>query len=208
MQNISDKIIITGIKKIFNNAGNLLNEAKILLSNKCYARAYTLSQLSLEECGKIHLLIDLLIGRINKETINYKKLMEKFYCHQAKTELSLKLVLTFLSQYSLQNSDKNVKKFIIDYINKLQNLKTQDNLKNESLYVGFQNGIFITPPKSISRKRAEEIYSNVKILHVTTSIVVGKPLSFYKAIANAQKTLPPNCGIDMQNVIDGFSQGK
>ena len=71
---------------IFDNAESLYKEAKLLLDNRFYARAYLLAYFTCEELGKIPIIVGV-IGRLLKnEAVDWKKVMKRFRDHRAKVD--------------------------------------------------------------------------------------------------------------------------
>ena len=76
------------------NAGELLEEAQLLLSKKHYARAYFLALASIEESGKAYLAFDAK-GRNLKDGGVCKKIKERFENHNSKITAAFAGWLTF-----------------------------------------------------------------------------------------------------------------
>lgn len=64
LENVACNNILNGIKKSYDNAVGLINEAEILSESKKWERVYTLCQLAIEELGKVMVLLYLLIEKI------------------------------------------------------------------------------------------------------------------------------------------------
>jgi len=76
---------IHGSYKCLMNAGNLINEAELLIKNHMYARAFYLLIISVEETGKYFLLFSNLMN-IATESIDWKNFWNCFNNHKIKIE--------------------------------------------------------------------------------------------------------------------------
>ncbi len=144
--------IKNGIELSIQNSFELIEEAQILFKNERYSRAYTLTQLSLEEIGKSIMLYDfyntLQIGKRNE--IDFKLFRKNFRDHRIKTFESIVVDL-------LMNGERKSPKFkevVLENFNDIQKNKKgfYDNLKNNSLYVSLDDGVFKKPSEIFEKK--------------------------------------------------------
>ena len=179
LENIAKDKIINGMKKSFNNAEELLNEAFLLKNNSNWARAYSLSQLAIEELAKIPLLFNLLIKRINGYEIDYKQMNRNFLNHSLKTKLSIETEINFYKLYKIENDAKwmdNVIKKAEEFIDKIDEL---NKYKNESLYVTLKGNDFQSPNEIINEEKFNSIYATA----------VMRKMMFKSIVDNSEKNI-------------------
>jgi AbiV family abortive infection protein len=179
LENIAKDNILNGMKKSFSNAEELLNEAFLLRNNKNWARAYSLSQLAIEELAKIPLLFDLLIKRINGYSIDYKEMNRNFLKHHLKTKLSIETEIAFYKLYKIQHNAEWMDKIIRnaeEYINKIEKL---NDYKNESLYVTIKGNNFQSPKEFINEEQFNNIYSTAMM----------RKMMFKNIVDNSEKNI-------------------
>lgn len=155
---ISDKFL-KGVEYSLANSFYLFNDGILLLNNERLCRAYTLFQLSIEESGKVILLLDYYyilkikennLGLIDDDTLKqYHKRIDKiFYSHPQKTDYSMKYELKSLNDYiKNRNLAKNVG--IVKQRDELEldlkNIDALNDLKNHSLYTFIESEQFAQP---------------------------------------------------------------
>lgn len=71
---------------IFDNAESLHKEAKLLLDNGFYARAFLLAYFTCEELGKIPIVVGVIGRMLKNETVDWKKVKKRFRDHKAKVD--------------------------------------------------------------------------------------------------------------------------
>jgi len=173
IENVRTENIINGMKKSFNNADSLLQEADILKSNKKFARAYTLSQLAIEELAKIPMLFDLWIKRINEYDIDYEQFNNNFKHHPEKTKISIAWEIAFFKLYKEHSgedwADNAIKKGE-ELITKIDEL---NKLKNESLYVSIKNEDFQSPNETIDEEKFNSIYGTALLRKMMFKNLIG-----------------------------------
>ncbi len=163
LEKVPNQNIINGMKKSFNNAEALLNEAFLLQSNKMYARAYTLCQFAIEELGKIQILFELWINRINGNLIDYEQLNKNFTDHKIKTKISIQTEIAFFKLMQKQTGYGWIDKIIKNREGLLSNISEINNLKNESLYVSLKEDDFQAPEEVIDEEKYSDIYANASM---------------------------------------------
>jgi len=137
-----------GITLAINNALSLLNESTKLFENKSYARSYTLSHISIEEISKISMLLRIgLLTRINGE-VNWKVFWKKFKDHKNKI-INNSFWVLFFAQYVAGFDEK----WYVENSQKV--IDKKNDLKNNSLYVGFDGNKFYEPSSIVLFEKAE-----------------------------------------------------
>lgn len=158
-----------GIVKVLENAENMIFEADLLYKKGRYPRAYTLSQLAIEEIGKSRLLFSLIMDLKLGNEINYKEANRDFIHHQTKSKSAIvfeTIVLLVMHSNGKGSPDQRKTKFL----NALEELQKEsesiddlNNKKNGSLYVGIVDKKFITPEDVISREMVDGLRTNALI---------------------------------------------
>lgn len=157
LENVPNENLINGMKKSFNNAESLLEEADLLASNKRYARAYCLCQIAIEELAKIWMLFYLWGDRINNKTINYPQLNKDYKNHPIKIKISIEAENVFYKLYEEQTGHEWITKLINQNEELLSQVNDLNNLKNASLYVSIKNGDFQSPIEVIDERKYKSI---------------------------------------------------
>jgi len=150
-------------KAALHNANSLLDEAKLLLSNNYYARAYFLAVASIEETGKAFMAFSSK-GRNLNNTALHKKLKEMFENH------SQKISSAFIGWLT---ESKNPQKSLEAMIDLMIHLKRG---REKSIYVDARNDNTVTIPSQLVRpiaaKHSTEIAENC--LHFTQKFLLEK----------------------------------
>ena len=164
-ENIKISEIKKGIELSIENSFELLRDAEILFENKRYARAYSLSQLALEEIGKSVILFDFYrkLQGDDRKTFDFKTFRRNFRDHKWKTYESIFIELLMKGG----SKSPEFKKFALENFKKIQKNKKghYDNLKNQSLYVSLLNDKFKKPDELFKKEKVLEflIESKAKI---------------------------------------------
>lgn len=137
---------------IFDNAESLHKEAKLLLDNGFYARAFLLAYFTCEELGKIPIVVGVIGHLLKNETVDWKKVMKRFHNHQAKVNSDDFHQYVFGIELDLiHDSDlKWLKEAGVDSTDRV-------NRKNKSTYVGIQGKNVISPLEEITKEHAIEM---------------------------------------------------
>ena len=154
--------IILGITLCTKNAKELFNEGCLLFDNGCVERAFTLFQLSIEEIGKSKILYSLLLNTKMKFEINWKEIDAEFFHHAKKAKASMNYELVAIIVLAWGKKDKEdisgYKKYIDTLISENGVNATKANeMKNNSLYVGYANGKFSAPRDVITKENVESL---------------------------------------------------
>lgn len=159
---MNDKEIEKGFKLVIQNAKDLLVEAKLLFDNGFYARAYSLTQLCIEEIGKSTILSRAILDYYFGEKIDFKY-FEKlgFRKHQEKTKQSLQPELIAIWMFEKSRGKKtNLRDSLIEDFNQIDQY---NKLKNDSLYVGLNDDSFIFPGEVIKKEMAAELIEKAEL---------------------------------------------
>lgn len=138
-----------GIEAILSNAEGLVSEARTLFSMEAFARTFSLAHLAREEISKVGMLQSTAIRLLAEHPVNWKKLMTRLRDHKAKLYLEHvenSLLIQGSSDDPEAKSPLNLAGPVVEFRN---------SQKNDSLYVGIENGKFITPASRFNSKKAE-----------------------------------------------------
>lgn len=138
-----------GIEAILSNAEGLVSEARTLFSMEAFARTFTLAHLAREELSKVEMLQSTAIRLLAEHPVNWKKLMTRLRDHKAKLYLEHvgnSLLIQGSSDDPKAKTQLNLAGPVVEYRN---------SQKNDSLYVGIENGRFITPASHFDSNKAE-----------------------------------------------------
>lgn len=150
MKNLTFEELMIARAKILQNAKNLIIDSEILLDNKRFPRAYTLSHLASEELAKLTTMHGICIDVLSGETINWKKAEKKLRDHKDKIKRSFEfdLFCTLLSDNE---------KFLKQYEEGIELVDSYNIMKNASIYAGITHNYFCTPEEIISEKTARKM---------------------------------------------------
>lgn len=163
---MNEKIEISEIKRgielSIQNSFELIEDAEILFEKKKYSRAYTLSQLALEELGKSIMLYDFYnkLQMDKRNEIDFKLFRKNFRDHRMKTFESI--VINLLMKGDSKSPE--FKKIALDNFKDIQKNKQgyYDNLKNNSLYVSLDNDVFKKPSEIFEKNQVLEFLEQAK----------------------------------------------
>lgn len=137
---------------IFDNAESLYRESILLNNNGFYARAYLLAYFSLEELGKIPIVVGAIGQIIQGNEVNWDRIRKRFRNHKAKVESEDYHHYIFgIEPDLLRNSDV---KWLDSQFKKS---REKVDMKNKSTYVDVIDGDIIMPAKQISPDDAVEL---------------------------------------------------
>ncbi|UZE12805.1 AbiV family abortive infection protein [Pseudomonas sp. B21-053] len=136
------------IQALSENAEALICEASLLLKHGAFARAFTLSHLAREELSKCLMLQSAGVRTLAGHPIDEKKLLKRLTDHKAK-----------LNSEQVQNSVWMASIGMMEQAQDLLKASSalsghRNNRKNESLYVGFKNGVVTKPSENFSKDQA------------------------------------------------------
>jgi len=128
--------------KVLQNATELIEESELLLANDRFARAYSLAHLACEEMAKIPMLVRAATDKIQRRTVDWKKLDRRLRNHTEK--ITGILYIDYLVDPDVEN-DKDIKR-LNESIAKVEDFNT---LKNQSLYTTLVGDTFLRPSEAI-----------------------------------------------------------
>jgi AbiV family abortive infection protein len=174
LENISTVNILKGMKKSYNNACLLIEEAEILSAKNKWQRGYALCQLAIEEFAKLPILFNLWIDRINSSEIDYKELNDFFKNHIKKTKISIESEITFYKMYKEHSGEKWVDNAIKNGEELITKISESNELKNKSLYVSIKGNDFQSPDEIIDEEEFDSIYSKAILRQLMIkSLLIG-----------------------------------
>lgn len=161
-----EKEFINGLYLSYENAKSLFEEAFILEKHQKTSRAYCLFHLSLEECGRFHLIYNCLNDYIFKEItakdFNFKTLKKRGYeDHKLKVQenfdgvFKMTYIMLAISKKTLDTnqfeieSKKEIEELTKAYKTTIKIKDELNDLKNKSLYVTFKDNKFNSPDELI-----------------------------------------------------------
>lgn len=149
MNKITNEQLLKARQKTLENAKELLEEAEILYRSGHWSRVVFLSHILREEIGKNIILSSLFLQQLAGDKINWSKYWKRLTSHVEKSFMSSWIENIFLTIHI----PKDYKTYLI----KLETeIKTQEILKQKSLYCDFTNGIAQSPNDIITRKMASD----------------------------------------------------
>lgn len=177
---LNPKIAAEGIKKAYENALSLLDDAELLYNHGRYERCVSLSILAIEESGKSTIIRALLLAdddtRLKKEWKNYRK----------HTEKNLSWILPDL----VSNGARTLEDLRKIFDPKSDHGQILDNLKQLSFYTDiFSDAKWSTPSKVIDKNIATMIFSTAKsIVNIERVLTTERELELWiKHLKPAQK---------------------
>ena len=150
MKNLSFEELMIDRAKILQNAKDLIIDSEILLDNKRYPRAYTLSHLASEELAKLTTMHSICIDALSGETINWNKVEKKLRDHKDKIKRAFEFDL-FCNLAS--DNGKSIKQ----YEEGIELVDEYNIMKNASIYAGMLKNYFCSPGEVISEKIARKM---------------------------------------------------
>lgn len=138
--------------RIFDNAESLHKEAKLLLDNGFFARAFLLAYFSCEELGKIPIVVGVIGRLLRNETVDWRKITKRFRDHKQK------IGSDDFHQYVFGIEPDLLRDSDLKWL-EAANMASTDRVgwKNNSTYVDFQDGSVISPLKQITKEQAFEM---------------------------------------------------
>lgn len=141
----------------YNNALQLYEDATLLEKNNRLQRAFTLYHISFEEAGRFSLILKNLfkyfLGEIKASDLNYGNLKKQGYeKHDKKLNESLLYMFKLPIYNSIINEDVNADLLLKKYETFLEEIPNLNKLKNDSLYITFENNSFKSPSASITEE--------------------------------------------------------
>ena len=146
-----------GVELSFRNAEELAKEAELLRKKGHQPRALVLHQISIEECGKIDIIVGHAMQLFLSGTMDLEKMASAFRSHKAKNYANA--YFTEVIGDELEARKSGDVKAAVEAFKALQEKfhKDSNDAKNAALYVDFRDGKFISPGDVISAATAEAI---------------------------------------------------
>ncbi|WHX62768.1 AbiV family abortive infection protein [Peribacillus frigoritolerans] len=193
MNNLSVAQLQEAYTKIFKNAEELLEEAKILFDNGKLTRSFTLSHLAYEELAKLPMVYHTATNVYFKKQVNWKTFRRRFQDHKEKIR-SMILLLSMIVGTKIGKEE---------YENMNQFVEAANELKNQSLYTGFYDNMFQQPSECVSKESVELSYqSATKIFNFFSQKQYHKPEGIVKSLENvSKKTFERSNDLSNKNVI-------
>lgn len=141
----SDALLIT-----YNNAVQLYEDATLLEKNNRLARAFTLYHISFEEAGRFSLIIKNLfkyfLGEIKANELNYGNLKKQGYENHIKKLNESLLYMFKLPIFNTVVNEKGEPDALLKIYEQFsEDIPKLNKLKNDSLYITFENNSFKSP---------------------------------------------------------------
>ncbi|WP_118950497.1 AbiV family abortive infection protein [Taibaiella helva] len=209
LENIDLEELKRGCKITIENAEEMIEEADILINNKRFARAYTLYQLGIEEVGKSNLLLQLIFDLKIGRKVDAKALNKEFKFHQAKSKSSIVFekaaLLLMLSTSQEGSAQERVKQFFeeSEKVDK-ENANMLNDNKNKSLYVGIENGKFISPKYIITTEMALNLRTKALIRTKAAKGLLEGFLNDIDTLTSAMKNLEDQGKQVDSDMVKGF----
>jgi AbiV family abortive infection protein len=153
MKDLSLRQLGFGISCVKSNAGNLLEEARILKNEKRTARAYALAYTACEELGKIPILVGAAARLSSNQRVDWRSFSRRFRSHESKAIQfnALDAALQVLLKAKAEGK-KAIDLKALKVISLYGALKKRASLKerNAALYCDFQQERFVSPDEIIT----------------------------------------------------------
>lgn len=151
---LTKEILLEVVNKAVLNAGQLVDEAKILKEHKKFARAFTLYQLSIEEIGKASMAFSfLLFGNLEDDT-EQKVFLKEFRDHKTKTKRAAGIDLTIARTIDNREVSRTL---ILNVVKQHGEVDKINDYKNYSLYTSLIDGAVHLPSEFISQQLVEDL---------------------------------------------------
>lgn len=135
-------------REVLRNAVGLLRDARLLLRNRRYPRAYALAHLATEEMSKLPMLVRAGLESQTDKSYDWRTIGKRMQSHRSK--LRSAALWEYLRDPEMID-DADLKRLV----NQLTEVGSANDLKNQSLYAGFVNGEFRCPRESVSAEVAK-----------------------------------------------------
>jgi AbiV family abortive infection protein len=185
--------------KIFNNARDLLEEAKLLFEHNRYARSYLLSQIAGEELSKLIMVYNVACDLCWNREVDWKEFDKNLRSHIKKNRFNI-MGLRMLSRllHGVDVSD------VVPYKEVSKIAETMNYAKNASLYSGEHEGNFVAPCDLYNIESAKSIMSLNNKLYNFFSLVPIQDANEFVRIISSKDTR--GFVIDFFNDISNTSQ--
>jgi len=148
------ELLLEVVSKAVVNAGQLVDEAKILKEHQKFARAFTLYQLSIEEIGKASMAFSfLLFGNLGDDE-EQKLFSKEFRDHKTKTKRATGIDLSIARTIDNREVSKTL---ILNVVKQYGEVDKINNYKNYSLYTSLIDGAVCLPSEFINQQLVEDL---------------------------------------------------
>jgi AbiV family abortive infection protein len=185
MKALSIEEIESARAKLMRNAESLFVESRLLYGNRFFSRAYTLSHICCEELAKIPMLVGAGLDLANGDEVDWNKLYRRLTDHKEKINFMHALEY-FRSEIRSDDSDYR------HYEEDLKSTPRLNNMKNNSLYSGLVNDVFLEPAEMVSEEDAKNMIS-----------IAGERLAYFQAAEkhSAGKISNSKIGKDLRRLV-------
>lgn len=137
---------------VLSNAVDLAEEAQLLLGHRRWARSFLLAHYSIEELGKIPMIVGVIGRLMSGATIDWREARRRLVDHKEKLRAENMHFYTFGLEIDLVHDTD------LAWL-KAANEKIEDSyqLKNTATYVDARGAAFSTPVRAISQEMAERL---------------------------------------------------
>lgn len=186
------EILLEVVRKAVENAGQLVDEAKLLKEHKRFARAFTLYQLSIEEIGKASMTFGfLLFGNIEDEA-EQSAFLKEFRDHKTKTKRATGIDLNIARTIDNRELSKTL---ILNVIKQQGEINKINDYKNYSLYTSFVDDAVYMPSEFINQQLVEELGFYAEIRFEASS-------QYYEiAIRNFDELVKAKGSMDLDKIL-------
>lgn len=188
MRPLSIEEIESARVKVLRNAESLFVESRLLYEHRFFSRAYTLSHICCEELAKIPMLVGAGLDLANGDGVDWNKLCRRLTDHKEKINA---LHALEYCRSEVRSDDSDYRR----YEDALKNTPRLNNMKNNSLYSGLINDVFLEPAEVISEEDAKGIIS-----------VAEKRLAFFQNVEkrSAGKIASSKIGKEIRGILKEF----
>jgi len=131
---------------IFDNAESFHKEALCLHASGFYARAYLSAYFTMEELGKLPMIVGTIGMLLSNDNVDWKKLKKRFTSHTKKIESEV------FHHYVFGIDPSPFDKDVEWYQEKLKQVQTIYKKKNQATYVDVTDGCVINPLNCITEE--------------------------------------------------------
>ena len=150
----SKEVLLEVVRKAVENAGQLVEEAKLLKEHNRFARAFTLYQLSIEEIGKASMTFGFLLFGDIEDGAEQKAFLKEFRDHKTKTKRATGVDLNIARTINNRELSKTL---ISNVVKQHEEVDKINDYKNYSLYTSFIDGAVYLPSEFISEQLVEDL---------------------------------------------------
>lgn len=190
MRPLSIEEIESARVKLLRNAESLLAESQLLYAHGFFSRAYTLAHICCEELAKIPMLVGAGLDLANGDEVDWKKLFRRLTAHKEKIE-AMHANDYFRSEIRADDSD------LKRYEEALETTPHLNNMKNNSLYAGLVDDVFLEPAEMVAEENARELIA-----------ITGDRLGYFRVAEKASlgKIADSKIGKRMRNLAKVYNR--